>query len=65
MTRQATTLTAPDLSGYSDDALLTAYAALVHRIHAAEEPFGAALADDLRAQRDQVRLEALRRMGGR
>lgn len=44
----------------STDSLLTAYAALTHRIH--ETPHGPAQ-QDLRAQRDLIRAEVLRRTG--
>jgi hypothetical protein len=72
MTRQSSTatLTTPDLSGYSDDALLTAFAALTHRIHEVEAGARAGRhsltpGPGLRDQRDALRLEVLRRTDGR
>lgn len=52
----------------STDGLLTSYAALTHRIHAAKDaPVTCGRAgdweDDLRAQRDLIRAEILRRTG--
>lgn len=59
----------------STDALLTAFAALTHRIHAAAEDYHASAPrsteertalhreTDLRAQRDAIRLEILQRTG--
>jgi hypothetical protein len=49
----------------SDDGLLRTFAALTHRLHAAERlrgPQKDVLALRIRLQRDRVRLEILRRM---
>jgi hypothetical protein len=51
-----------------DRVLVTAFAVLTHRIHAADrrkgDDTGHAHVIDLRTQRDQVQDEILRRMGG-
>lgn len=49
----------------SAEALLQTYAALTHRIHAAEAVEGGGLVSEVRLQRDMVRAEILRRMGER
>ena len=47
----------------SDEGLLKTFAALTHRLHVADrKPEHLALAADLRAQRDIVQAEILRRM---
>jgi hypothetical protein len=68
------TTATPALHDTSDAGLLTAYAALTHRIHeaakvdrgakvvTAEQVTDATRVDDLRTQRDLVRDEILRRM---
>ena len=58
--RQAQTL----LEQVTGSDLLTTFAALTHRIHAAERA-EAPVSTDLRLQRDMVRGEILRRMGER
>jgi hypothetical protein len=50
----------PDLTGYEDEALLRAFAALTHQMHGSPE--GERRAHH-RAQRDLVEAEVLRRMG--
>lgn len=52
------------LAETSNDGLLQTFAALTHRIHAAER-VEAPVPTDLRLQRDMVRTEILRRMGER
>lgn len=50
----------------SNEALLQTFAALTHRLHAADRSKGseaAALSLRLRSQRDRVQVEILRRMG--
>lgn len=73
MTRQDTeTDTAPSpavvLAATTTDGLLTAFASLTHRLHALERSGPHHLADepatDIRAQRDLIRTEILRRAGG-
>lgn len=52
--------TGVDFTEFSTDKLLDAIIQLTHRIHGTED---SARADSLRAQRDMVRAEVLRRTG--
>lgn len=49
----------------SNEALLQTFAALTHRIDAAERVESGGVVSELRLQRDMVRAECLRRMGER